>query len=133
MADMDYKAKFTQGADVLQALFEDGKSPLSGPYLRWKLWARWGEIVGETIAKSSEPVAFSRGTLWIWVSNSAWMQQMIFMREDMRKTINSKIGVEFVRTIRLTLDRREVPSNNEEQEAIREGMGKIAPKRTDRR
>ncbi|MBX2987673.1 MAG: DUF721 domain-containing protein [Bdellovibrionaceae bacterium] len=131
--DIDYKTRFSQGADVLQALFENGKSPLSGPFLRWKLWARWKEIVGPTIATSTEPVGYSRGTLWLWVRNSAWMQQMVFMKEDIRRTINAKMGVDFVHGIRFTLDRREVPSGEEEQARIRQMLGKVAPEEGDGR
>lgn len=132
MDDADYKSKFKQGSEVLQALFEDGKSPLSGPFLRWKLWARWKEVVGETIAASTEPVSYHRGILWLWVRNSAWMQQMVFMREDIRNTINKKMGVNFVHTLRFTLDRRAVPSEAGEQQQIKHLLGKMAPESGDK-
>lgn len=94
-------------------LFENGKSPLSGQFLRWKLWAKWPEVVGPTIAQNAEPVAYTNGTLFLWVRHSAWMQQLVFMREHIQSTINQKMGQNYVRTIRFTLDRREVPQQDD--------------------
>lgn len=131
MDDIDFKSKFTPGSEVLQRLFEDGKSPLSGPFQRWKLWMKWGEIVGPTIAQYTEPVALQRGVLWLWVKNSTWMQQMTFMKEDIRRTINDKMGNETVKILRFTLDRREVPSSEADQEQIRRMIGKINPQDSD--
>lgn len=131
MEDFDPKARFSASSEVLQRLFEDGKSPLSGSFMRWKLWARWKEIVGPTIAASTEPVALQRGCLWLWVKNSTWMQQMHFMREDIRAKVNEKMGNDFVKTLRFTLDRREVPNTGEDQDAFRRALAKVAPESFD--
>ncbi len=125
MNEFDPKAKFQASSEVLQSLFENGKSPLSGQFLRWKLWARWPEIAGPTLAGVAEPVGYQRGVLWVWVKSSSWMQQLIFMREEIRDTIHKKMGVEFVKMIRFTLDRREVPTEAGEQEDIRQVLGRL--------
>ncbi|KYG68513.1 hypothetical protein AZI87_04515 [Bdellovibrio bacteriovorus] len=126
---MDYtnkpKRKFSIGSEVLQSLFENGKSPLSEQFMRWKLWAKWEEVVGPTIAKNAEPVGFQRGVLYVWVRNSTWMQQMSFMGNHIRDTINQKFEKNFVKYIKFTLDRREVPSAD--QQGFREMIQKIAP------
>jgi predicted nucleic acid-binding Zn ribbon protein len=123
------KKKFAIGSEVLQSLFENGKSPLSEQFMRWKLWAKWEEVVGPTIAKNAEPVGFNRGVLYVWVRNSTWMQQMIFMKDPMRETINKKFQSNFVKMIKFTLDRREVPL--EDQSEFREMVRKIAPEGED--
>jgi predicted nucleic acid-binding Zn ribbon protein len=123
------KKKFSVGSEVLQSLFENGKSPLSEQFMRWKLWARWEEVVGPTIAKNAEPVGFQRGTLYVWVRSSSWMQQMVFMRDPIRNTINQKFENNFVKYIKFTLDRREVP--NQDQSEIKEMIAKIAPENDD--
>lgn len=119
------KGKLSIGSEVLQSLFENGKSPLSEQFLRWKLWAKWDEVVGSSISKNAEPVGFQRGVLYVWVRNSSWMQQMIFMRDHIQQTINQKFEKNFVRSIKFTLDRREVPTSD--QEGFREMIQKIAP------
>ena len=119
------KGKLSIGSEVLQRLFENGKSPLSEQFLRWKLWAKWEEVVGPTIAKNAEPVGFQRGVLYVWVRNSTWMQQMTFMKDPMRDTINQKFEHKFVKYIKFTLDRHEVPRTD--QQGFREMINKIAP------
>lgn len=111
-------SNLTTSAEVLQALFENGKSPLSGPFLRWKIWKKWPELVGPTIASASEPVAFRDGTLAVWVKSAAWMQQLVFAREQMRVTLNQKLGMDLVQNIQLTLDRRSVPADPEEKKKL---------------
>lgn len=125
MRPQDPKSKFSLGSEVLQRLFESGKSPMSEQFMRWKLWARWKEFVGGTVGEQTEPVGFSRGVLYLWVRNSTWMQQLTFMKEHIRVSINQKLGQEFVKNIRFTLDRRDVPAEN--QDGIRNDIQKIAP------
>lgn len=110
-----YRSKMKSGSEVLQSLFENGKSPLSEQFLRWKLWAKWPEVVGETIAKNAEPVAFKNGVLFLWVKSSVWMQQMVFLREQIKTAINQKMDQKFVHTIRFTLDRRDVPGQDNQE------------------
>lgn len=131
---MDYsnkkpKGKLSISSEVLQSLFENGKSPLSEQFMRWKLWAKWQEVVGPTIAKNTEPVGFQKGALYVWVRNSSWMQQMIFMKDPIKDTINQKFEKNFVKYIRFTLDRHEVPKSN--QDDFKEMIQKIAPESDD--
>lgn len=123
------KGKLSVGSEVLQSLFENGKSPLSEQFMRWKLWAKWDEVVGPTIAKNAEPVGFQRGVLYVWVRNSSWMQQMIFMKDPIRDTINQKFQNNFVKYIKFTLDRREVPT--QDQTNFKDMIQKIAPPEDD--
>ena len=125
------KGKLTGASDVLQSLFENGKSPLSDQFLRWKLWARWGEIVGPTVAKNAEPVGLQRGMLIVWVRHSAWMQQMIFMKDHIKNAINTKFEHDMVKHIKFTTDRREVPGDHEAQEELRRHLGVLEEDRED--
>lgn len=93
---------------------------------------KWREVVGDSIADACEPVGYSRGCLFVWVKNSTWMQQMTFMREDIRATINRKMGSDFVQTLRFTLDRREVPQEALDQEEIKKTISKFVPEGDDR-
>ncbi len=123
------KPKFSVGSEVLQSLFENGKSPLSEQFLRWKLWAQWESYVGPTVAKNAEPVGYQRGVLFLCVKNSSWMQQLIFMKDPIRAAINEKLGRDFVRSIRFTLDRRDVPAQDDS--GLKELIQRIAPESQD--
>lgn len=110
----DFKSKFNTGAEVLHKLLEDKAGPVSDQYLRWKLWLNWKDVVGATVAENAEPVSYRQGVLWLWVRNSVWMQQMTFMLEPIKSSINQKFKSDFVKEVRLTLDRKLTPQSNDE-------------------
>lgn len=114
-SEHDYKTKFKTGAEVLQKLLEGKAGPVSDQYLRWKLWLNWKDIVGPTVSDNAEPISYHRGVLWLWVRNSVWMQQMSFMTEPIKQSINQKFKENFVREVRLTLDRKLTPSSGDEE------------------
>lgn len=119
------KPKMSSGSEVLQALFENGKSALSVQFIRWKLWKKWSEYVGPTMAAVSEPVGYQRGVLYVWVKNSTWMQQLVFMREPMRDAINKKLQQEYVKEIRLTMDRKSVPADAMASQELKESISQL--------
>lgn len=125
------KKSLTNSSEVLQGLFENGKSALSEQFLRWKLWKMWAEYVGPSIAAVSEPVGYRRGTLYIWVKNSTWMQQMIFMVEPIKEKINEKLGFKFVRMIHLTLDRKSVPQDPDQKLELKTSIEKLMKEDSD--
>ncbi|PIS10955.1 MAG: DUF721 domain-containing protein [Bdellovibrio sp. CG10_big_fil_rev_8_21_14_0_10_47_8] len=114
--------KISSGSEVLQALFENGKSALSVQFIRWKLWKKWPDYVGPSISQVSEPVGYHRGILYIWVKNSTWMQQLVFMREVIKDSINKKLDQPYVREVRLTLDRKSVPGDPIEAQQLKESL-----------
>lgn len=116
------KPKLKKSDAVLQSLFENSKSPLAGPFLRWKLWKRWSEFVGPSIAQVTEPVSLHRGVLHVWVKNAVWMQQLVFMREQMTVTLNQKLGENVIEAIQLTMDRRSVPMDPEEKRRLQQAV-----------
>lgn len=118
-----YKKKGLSKSDaVLQSLFENGKSPLSGPFLRWKLWRKWADFVGPTIGNVSEPVSLRNGVLSIWVKNSTWLQQMLFLKQQICENLNQKLGQNqgenIIRDIHFTLDRKALPTDLKEKEKL---------------
>lgn len=116
MRENDFKSKFKTSAEVLKSLFEEkAGGPVSEQFLRWKLWLNWKEVVGPTTAEYTEPVSYHNGVLTLWVKNSTWMQQMTFMSETIKNTVNQKYKKNFVTEIRYTLDRRNTPTKDSEQ------------------
>ena len=93
-------------SDVLQGLLQNSKSQLSDGFLRWRLEQEWREVVGNTIAEQTLPVAFEKGTLHIWVKHSAWMQQLWFFQDAIKDKVNAHLGRGWVKQVRFTLSRR---------------------------
>ena len=128
MRESDYKPKFQTAAEVLKSLLDTKKGgPVSDNFMRWKLWLNWSDVVGATIAQNCEPVSYHNGTLWLWVKNSVWMQQISFMVEPIKNTINQKYQKDYVKEVRLTLDRRTVPQRSDQSFA--ENVKKIVKDR----
>ena len=115
MKENDYKSNFKTAAEVLKSLLDSKKGgAVSENFMRWKLWLNWSDVVGKTMSENCEPIAYHDGTLWLWVKNSVWMQQISFMLEPIKNTINEKYKKGYVKEVRLTLDRRTVPSRSDE-------------------
>ncbi len=107
-------SKLTSASDVLQVLLQNSKTPISGQFLRWKMWSQWPEVVGPTISSQCQPVGFDQGTLLIWVQHPVYIQQLSFLSEQIREKINEFVGRPWVRKIRFTLDRKALPTTERE-------------------
>ncbi|OYZ18109.1 MAG: hypothetical protein B7Y39_14170 [Bdellovibrio sp. 28-41-41] len=125
MDENDFKTKFKVSSQVLQSLFENGKSPLSEHFLRWKLWSRWKELMGDGIAENSEPVGYYQKKLYIFVKNSSVMHHMYFLKKNMIKKIAKEFHPTFVRDIIFTLDKRSVPRESIQSDSLKENIDKI--------
>lgn len=110
------KSELLAASNVLQTVLANGKSPLSDQFLRWKIWRFWPKIVGDTLGKHSEPVGFNRRRLYVWVKSSARMQEIRFFEKTIIQKVNEHVGRDWVRSVRFTLDRHEVPEIAEASE-----------------
>ncbi len=99
--------------DVLQNMFEKGKTPLAADFKRYRLKLDWANIVGATISDKCSPVAYSKGVLYIWVSNASWLNQLFFVRGEILKKINKYAGDKWAKDIRFTQDKKDIPEEAE--------------------
>lgn len=53
------------------------------------LTRRWPDLVGSIYARHSMPAFFRRDELWIYISDSVWMQQMQFAKLHLLAKINA--------------------------------------------
>lgn len=113
------QSDLTPASRVLQILLANGKSTLSEPFLRWRLWRFWDQVVGPVFAKDCEPVGLQRGRLYIWVKSSVRLQEFRFFEEDFRIKINKYLNTELVKSVRFTLDRKGVPQEAGAQETLK--------------
>ncbi len=121
------KSQLTASADVLQVLLQNGKSPLTEQFVRWRVWNSWPEVVGDEIAKHTMPVGFLKGTLYVHVNSAARMQELTFMVEHLMSRINEFSKMRWVKFIRLTLDRRSVPKPEEMSQDLRNFLSEKLP------
>ncbi len=78
-----------------------GKSGFSDSYKRWQVYLNWRDLVGD-IADYSTPVAYNGGILFISVEHSAYIQQLEFLKEQIKNKVNN-FEKNWVKSIRLQL------------------------------
>ena len=72
------KKNFDKVASVLEIALR--KYGLEDKITKYKFVANWPEIIGEAISKRSMPEYIQNKTLYIRVSDSAWVQELSFQK-----------------------------------------------------
>jgi predicted nucleic acid-binding Zn ribbon protein len=65
----------------------------------YRVWTFWTDEVGPAVAARAEPAAFRDGILSVRVSGAAWMQELQFMKEELRERLNRRLGATMIRDI----------------------------------
>jgi predicted nucleic acid-binding Zn ribbon protein len=65
----------------------------------YRVWTFWAEEVGPTVARRAQPSGFRAGVLSVRVSNHAWMQELQFLKDDLRQRLNERLGEDLIRDI----------------------------------
>ncbi len=73
----------------------------SDSYKRWNLYLNWKDVVGD-MSRYSVPVGYYRGVLVISVEHAAYLQQLEFLKEDIKDMVN-KFESNWVKSIKLQL------------------------------
>ena len=60
---------------------------------------RWEKVVGERIAGVTEPRSIKKGILKVKVSNQAWRQELVYLKDDIVKKLNDDLEERFVSDI----------------------------------
>lgn len=63
----------------------------------------WPKAVGKQIAIQTQPDNFRGGTLFVKTTSSVWVQQLHFMKEEIRQRLNELAGKEAVKEIRFSV------------------------------
>jgi Zn-ribbon-containing, possibly RNA-binding protein and truncated derivatives len=63
----------------------------------------WPEAVGRQIVLQTQPDCLKNGTLFVKTTASVWVQQLHFMKEDIRRKLNDLAGKETVKDIRFSI------------------------------
>jgi hypothetical protein len=64
-----------------------------------ELFRIWAAEVGPAVAARTVPSAFRDGVLSVRVSGAAWMQELQFVKDDIRARLNARLGGEVVRDV----------------------------------
>jgi hypothetical protein len=67
------------------------------------LFKLWPKAVGAQIAAQTQPDRWHAGTLFVKTTASVWVQQLHFMKEDIRQKLNELVGKQAVKEIMFTV------------------------------
>ena len=67
------------------------------------VWNVWAEVVGPLLASRTEPLRIEDGKLFVRVANSTWMQELQFLKDEIRNRLNHRLGAQIVREIFLVM------------------------------
>ncbi|MBX3026324.1 DUF721 domain-containing protein [bacterium] len=65
----------------------------------YRLWTFWADEVGPAVAARAEPASYRDGVLSVRVAGAAWMQELQFMKEELRRRLNQRLGADLIRDI----------------------------------
>ena len=68
------------------------------------LWAHWDAVVGPTLALHARPARLRRGMLVVAVDSPEWMQELQFLKHELRDRLNARLGRPVVRDVFLALE-----------------------------
>ena len=60
----------------------------------------WNEIVGDKVAKNTQPDKVEHGIITVKVSSPTWRQELYFQKKEILLKINKTIGKNVIRDIR---------------------------------
>lgn len=83
---------------IRRVLTQSGKDFL---YYEGILKNRWNGIVGDFVAKNSRPDRISNETLYIQCFNSAFKQELFFLKNRIIKNVNKALSKNLIKDIRL--------------------------------
>lgn len=63
----------------------------------------WPKTVGKQIAIQTQPDSLRGGTLFVKTTSSVWVQQLHFMKEDIRQKLNELAGKDTIKEIRFSV------------------------------
>jgi len=86
-------------SELLATLFAG--TPAENRLKEGAIWEVWNSAVGPQIASRARPNAIRNGVLTIVVSSAPWLQQLNFMKVQIREKLNDAIGEELVKDIYL--------------------------------
>jgi hypothetical protein len=96
-----------------------------------RLVTGWIDIVGERVAQRAWPSGLQKGVLWVRVVNSAWMQELSFLREAIARAAADYLGPPpIVKEVRLHLPGKGEPQSDAEDVVAALARRKRPPKKS---
>jgi hypothetical protein len=87
--------------DILSKAFQ--KRGMTTRFREFNIVRLWPKAVGEKIAVQTQPDGWREGTLFVRTTSSVWVQQLHFMKDEIRSKLNALAGKTVVWDIRFSV------------------------------
>jgi hypothetical protein len=94
----------TPAAELVRAVLK--RHGVEAAVREHRIVTEWETIVGPRVAARAWPDGLKNGVLFVRVTNSAWLQELGFLREPLARAANQAIGAPLVREVHLHLGAR---------------------------
>jgi predicted nucleic acid-binding Zn ribbon protein len=71
----------------------------------WRAVEEWSEAAGDRIASRTRALSFHEGTLHVEVEGSAWLHELGYLKRELLRQVNRRLGSAQVRELRFTIAR----------------------------
>ena len=82
----------------------------------------WPKAVGPQIASQTQPDCLKGGTLFIKTTSSVWVQQLHFIKDDIRVKLNELSGKEAIKEIRFSVGYKLAKAKAEENYPVKKKL-----------
>jgi predicted nucleic acid-binding Zn ribbon protein len=87
--------------EVLRSALE--RLPFAQRLADGAIWVHWDTVVGPTVARHARPLRLRQGVLVVGVDGPEWMQELQFLKHELRERLNARLGREAVRDLYVVL------------------------------
>ena len=101
MDDHDKRSEFVHIGHILDNVLKSYRTEADSG-LR-AVWHLWDAAVGDAIAQNARPAAFKGNLLIVHVSNSTWIHQLQFLKNDLISALNTALGQPLLTDIRFKI------------------------------
>jgi len=123
------KKNLTNASVVLDSILS--RRNLKNKIGEYKSLEVWDDVVGETIALNAQPVSIKKGCLKVVAANHGWLQQLQFLKEDIRKKLNRELKKETIKEMYFVVG--EIAEKHEKPGRFSDKMKKITISDDERR
>jgi len=75
------------------------KLELDKRVLGWSVLGVWEDVVGPRIAANAKPVAYRDSKLFVQVATTVWRHELCFMKEEVLRRLNTRLGERVIEDI----------------------------------
>jgi len=93
----------------------------------YSIFPCWQQLVGEDVSEHAHPLKIVRGTLWLEVENSSWLQHLQYQKIELLDILNQSLRLTRLSDIKMAL-----PVGEKEGEKVPDRVVSFVPPQRDK-